>query len=278
MLPLVDQIYVVAAVVGFLFLTVGFVIGQMEHGGDHGDFGDGGDGGDFGGADSDAGGDFSGADSDAGGDFGGADSDAGGDFGGADSDAGGDVGGADSDAGGDFSGADSNTAHQLAAGARANAAMRSGAGLHDKNERSMLLTVLKYLSPTTIATFLFCFGFAGIMFSRGLPFLGWLSLIPALIGGIIIHKLISRLLARITRSLHTSSNFREESLIGRMAETTCSIPYGRMGEITYKIGAIRHTAPARSYKEGVDISKTASVIISDIQDGVFYVEPSEAIE
>ena len=290
MLPLVDQIYVVAAVVGFLFLTVGFVIGQMEHGGDHGDFGDGDGGGDFSGGD--AGGDFSGADAggDAGGDFSGADAggDAGGDFSGADAggDAGGDFSGADAggdaggdfsgaDAGGDFSGVDSSPANQLAAGSRANIAMRSGAGIHDKRERSVLLTILKYLSPTTIATFLFCFGFSGITFSRGLPFLGWLSLIPALIGGIVIYMLISKLLARITRSLHTSSNFREESLIGRMAETTCSIPYGRMGEITYKVGSIRHTAPARSFKEGVDISKSTSVIILEIQDGIFYVEPSD---
>ena len=231
MLPLFDQIYLVAAGVGFIFVVVGFLVGQME--------GDGGDSGDFGSADNNSG-DFSSS---------------------------------DNDAAGDFSGVEANHGQQHSLVR----AMRTGTGIYDKREQGPVMTILRVISPTTIAIFLFCFGFSGIVFSRTLPFLGWFSLLPAILGALILQALISRLLSKITRSLHTSTNFREESVIGLPAEATCAISAGRMGEITFRIGASRQTGPARAAKDGVQIAKTQQVIICDVREGVFFVEPSDEV-
>ncbi len=256
MLPLVDQFYIVAASVGFLFVTAGFVIGQMDNDGgvDTGAVSGDAGGGDFGGVDSGGAG---------GGDFGGVDSgDAGGgDFGGVDS---GDAGG------GDFGGADS----PQALGRATVAAIKSGGLMQGaRTGSSPLMFILKLLSPTTIATFLFCFGATGLVIKRTFPALGDLSLVPAIIFGYIGNRMLSGAMGWVTRKLHSSTNFREEDMIGTPADVTVSIPQGRTGEITYLVGSVRHTAPARNQLEGVSLAGSARVIIADIRDGIFYVEP-----
>jgi len=228
-LPLFDQIYLVAGAVGFLFITVGFVMGQMHGGHSHAEMGH--DGGDHGTLDHDSGGDFSGAD----------------------------------DSSGEHHG--DSEAEMIARGARTiveNPAV---------SRQNLMLTFLKIISPTNIAILLFCFGFCGIMVSRSMPFLGWLSMIPAILGGFFFSRMISRTLSYVVRKMHSSTNHRIESLIGRIGEATCSIPAGKMGEITYQVGSIRHTAPAKS-KAG-DIAKMTKVIIADVEDGICYVEPSK---
>jgi membrane protein implicated in regulation of membrane protease activity len=196
--------------------------------------GDGGDSGDFGNVDS------------SGGD--------GGDFGNVDS--GGD--------GGDFGNVDSNFANKAVTGIRDQA----------KGQRiGPVLFILKILSPSTIASFLFCFGMFGIIVSRSLPFLGALSLIPALLLGFIGYKAMSAFLSGIISRMQSSKNFTDEQVIGKMAEVTVPLSKGKTGEITFVAGSSRQTSSARSLKSDQSFKAGSRVIISDVKDGIFLVEP-----
>jgi membrane protein implicated in regulation of membrane protease activity len=143
--------------------------------------------------------------------------------------------------------------------------------LHQGDTR--VLSVLKFISPMTIAIFCFWFGIFGYGILHYIPILGYFSLVLSLPLAIIGTKIVRSMFSLLLRRVHSSTSFREEQLIGSSAEVTVSIPPGRLGEITYVINGARHTAASKSTNANQGISTNTKVIIIDIVDGILYVEP-----
>ncbi len=76
----------------------------------------------------------------------------------------------------------------------------------------------------------------------------------------------------------TSTNFTKESQIGALGQLTLSIDDGGLGEVMLTSKGSRYSGPARPYLKGQSIKKLAQVIVVDIKDGIFIVEPFEEEE
>jgi hypothetical protein len=268
--------YMLSAAGGFIYIvaTAGFGLlnaqgdaATANGGGDAASADGGGDlatadgGGDF--ATADGGGDF--ATADGGGDF--ATADGGGDF--ATADGGGDF--ATADGGGDFATAD---ARQVVAAGRTNLAHVRTATSHSRSRRFNLgLLILKLCSPTTVAMFGFSFGFAGMLMLKFVPALGTLSLLPATISGVIGYKVMCYLTNAVAEKLYANASYKTEQIIGHIGEITVPISAGRTGEIIYLAGKVRSTAPARGKTPDTACPTSSRVMITDVEDGVFIVEP-----
>lgn len=153
-------------------------------------------------------------------------------------------------------------------------AVRSSAAYSEKARRgpNVVGFLLKILSPMTIAMFLFYFGMTGVFITRILHLPDLLALLPAIICGYFGMKLTQAGMAWLISRMRTSSNFSETQIIGQIAQVSVSIPADKMGEIVFLVGKSRQNAPARAAQPGVRLSKETEVIITDVRDGVFYVE------
>jgi len=123
----------------------------------------------------------------------------------------------------------------------------------------------------TIAMFSFYFGMTGVFITRIMHLPDWIALLPALALGYLGMKATQSAMNFAIAKMRVSSNFSEAQIVGKTAQVSISIPAGKLGEIVYLVGQSRQTAPART-KPGVVLSKDSEVIITDVQDGVFYVE------
>lgn len=251
-----NQIYMICAVGGFIYLVGTAVMGFAGT-----DSGGGDSGGDAGGVD--AGGDAGGVDAgDFGGDAGGVDA---GDFGG-------DAGGVD--ASGDFGGVDAGDIKHMQNAGRATSLAHVGTTQAQKRRKvNVGLLLLKITSPYTIACFAFFFGLMGLITLKYLPILGPITLLPATICGVIGYNIMTKMMNSLADKLYASSSHKEEDVIGTVGELTIPIEAGRTGEMIYVRGGTRHTVPAKGKDPSANIAKASKVWIADIVDGVFVVEP-----
>jgi hypothetical protein len=150
-------------------------------------------------------------------------------------------------------------------------AVRSSAGYSAKKTPNIVSFLLRILSPMIIAMFAFYFGMAGLVGTWALHLPDWLVLLPALVVGYAGMKVTQTAMNAVIAKMRVSSNFSEQQIIGQIAQVSVSIPADKMGEIVYLVGKGRQTAPART-KHGTELSKDSEVIITDVRDGVFYVE------
>lgn len=135
------------------------------------------------------------------------------------------------------------------------------------------LKVLDILNPTKLAFFAVMFGAVGFISIKLLP--GYLSLIPAILVGGLFANLFFNLMGMFVSRLHSSTNFKKESLIGAIGELSLSIESGGIGEVVVRTGNSRYNFPAKPAIAEQSIKKLAKVIVVDIKDGMFYVEPFE---
>jgi hypothetical protein len=250
--PIISDLYMLCAVGGFLYLVCTAGLGFMHSDSGGGDSGDGGDAGS----------------ADASGDAGGVD--AGGDAGGID--AGGDGGGGD--ASGDLGSADFGDMRHVQGHTRAAGLAHARTSTQRQRRLNIGLLVLKITSPYTVACFSFFFGLTGLILSKYTP-LGIFALIPATILGVIGYRAMTAVMNNVADKLYSSSTHKEEDVIGTVAELTVPIAPGRTGEIIYLNHKTRHVAPAKAKDPTSELSKTSKVMIADIVDGVFIVEPYE---
>ncbi len=134
---------------------------------------------------------------------------------------------------------------------------------------------LGILSPTKLAMFLFFFGATGVMTIQLAPTLGLLTIIPSAMAGWLISKIILAVMGNFVSRLHSSTNFRQDSLVGTEAKLNLSIEPGTLGEITFTTKGGRYNGPARAKNKELAISNLRKVIICDIENGVYVVEPVE---
>ncbi len=132
---------------------------------------------------------------------------------------------------------------------------------------------LSLLSPTKLSVYLFFIGSIGILCLHLFPFLGYISLAPAVVLGFGFGRILLNVLGKFASSLHSSTNFKQDSLIGSQGQLILSIEPGKIGEVVISAKGSRHSAPAKSKDPSRSIKSLSKVIVCDHQDGVFLVEP-----
>jgi hypothetical protein len=254
---LLSQVYLASAILGVGFIVFNFITGQVGDGG--GDGGAAGAGGhDFGA--SDGGG--------AGGhDFGASDSSGGGhDFGASDSSG---AGGDGNSAGGE-DGFNSLRLHQVMASSGSRAIVPGSETIRSKFGR----TLLGFLSPMSIAISLAFFGLSGLVVLRALPFLGLLTLVPAVLFSLLISNSFKGAIRWAAKSMEVSSESKVAELVGQVAEVNIPFKDGATGEVTYVVNSKRYNAAARPFKPGTIFARGSKVMIVDIkEDHTLLVEP-----
>ena len=132
--------------------------------------------------------------------------------------------------------------------------------------------ILSALNPTIITTFLAFFGLTGLFFISSFPILGYATLAPAFIGGLIAVKVVTTVMNAAFARMYSSSAATEQELIGRMAEVTVPIPAGKTGEVTYICSSKRYASPAKAKSPDQEIKKGTKVFICDHQPNYVLVD------
>lgn len=145
------------------------------------------------------------------------------------------------------------------------------AGTRVQQVPSLYLRILDILSPTKLAFFAFFFGASGFVCVKFLP--GYLSMIPAFLVAFVFANLFFNLMSNFLSRLYSSTNFKKEALIGSQGQLTVSIEAGSVGEVLVRTGNSRYTSRAKAEKPEQTINKLAKVIVIDIKDDIFIVEP-----
>jgi len=151
---------------------------------------------------------------------------------------------------------------------------RTGANpvLHHE-QKNLYFMLLSIFSPVSISVFIGFFGITGIVARSFFPWLGWFTMIPAILAGVAATNLMKALLAWVTSKISASSLTSNQQAIGQIAEVNTPIKDGRLGEVTYIIGLTRFNAAARPAKLGSEIARGAKVIIVETDGPVVLVEP-----
>jgi membrane protein implicated in regulation of membrane protease activity len=123
--------------------------------------------------------------------------------------------------------------------------------------------ILSALNPTILTTFLAFFGLTGLFFIVTFPFLGLATLAPAFVGGFVAVKVVTNVMNAAFSRMFSSSAATENDLIGHMAEVTVPITVGRTGEVTYIVSSKRYTSPARGRTPDIEIKKGTKVFICE---------------
>ncbi len=138
---------------------------------------------------------------------------------------------------------------------------------HSRHQTPVLLRVMSWISPASMAIFLAFFGLTGMAIFK----LGFISLLPAIVVGLIMRNAMMFLLRWFVSQSHVSTTSRVEEAIGHEAEVCVSIQPGRTGEVTYVLGSKRYNMPAKSNVAESVYKRGAKVMIADVREGVVFV-------
>lgn len=141
--------------------------------------------------------------------------------------------------------------------------------VQSRSQAPMLLRVMSWISPASMAIFLAFFGITGMAVYK----LQALSLVPAILVGLIMRNATMMMLRWFVRQSHVSTTSRVEEAIGHLAEVCVSIQPGRTGEVTYVLGSKRYNMPAKSNEKESEYKRGSKVMIADVRDGVVFVDP-----
>lgn len=137
----------------------------------------------------------------------------------------------------------------------------------------ILPTLLTFLSPMTLSVFLAFFGLTGFVVIKLLPWLGLLTLVPAIVVAALVTQTMLRVFSWLLRSTDVSTVARMSEVIGQMAHISVPIKEGRTGEIVCEMGSKRYNFSAKALNSQQTFTSGARVIIADMRDGVAFVEP-----
>lgn len=129
------------------------------------------------------------------------------------------------------------------------------------------------VSPTLYMLFSVVFGGVGLILvkdKRDIPYA--IIVIIALIAGVIVALLMSRLIIKPLKNAQNTSTPNSEELVGLNALVNEKIFSQGYGEIKYSINGNSYTSPAKSI-HGEEITVGTEVTICWIEDYVFYVMP-----
>lgn len=146
----------------------------------------------------------------------------------------------------------------------------------DKSSNFFFL-MMRFLNPMRIALILFLFGLTGFFVLRAAPLIGPLSLLPAAGVSLVASNFFLALLGRLMSKMETTDTYRKEDAVGAVGHLTVPISENGTGEVVFVFAGSKSAAPARAFTSGAQISKMSKVIITDIRDGVYYVEPWDEV-
>lgn len=148
----------------------------------------------------------------------------------------------------------------------------SGNRLPRDKSSAAFFTIMRFVNPMRLALITFGFGFFGYVFLKTLPFLGALTILPAVVVAIGSSNLFLGLLGKFVGRLEKSDSYRKEDAIGTVGQLTVPIFPGATGEVTFVSSGGKTAAPAKAMSADSHINKLAKVIIADVRDGVYFVE------
>ena len=132
-----------------------------------------------------------------------------------------------------------------------------------------------YLNPTSIALFLLGFGFFGYFFHNLAPVAASLSLLLAIIGGVVLSAALLTLLSRIFANVESSTEQDVVDRTGMLGKVSITIPEKGLGEIIYTSPAgMRKSIPARGL-DNQRLERDLEVVVVNYQQGVAEVDTWE---
>lgn len=145
-------------------------------------------------------------------------------------------------------------------------------------ENQLFFTVISIISPMSLSLFAGFFGSVGFITWHYLPWLGYVTLIPAIVCGALATEFLKRAMSNVVSRLNSSSLTKKAEAIGRIAEVNTPISDGRLGEVSYVIGSTRFNASARSANPEDTFARGSKVMIVETEGPVVYVEPAKDID
>ena len=130
------------------------------------------------------------------------------------------------------------------------------------------------LSPVTIASFITAFGAFGLISIGLFEVSSRISLVWALIGGLVVAAIAHFAFGYFLIAPQGSSEVRLRDLLGTAAEVITPIPESGFGEIAYEVRGSRVNAAARSV-DGHPIAKHSHVKIAKVVGSTHFVKPFE---
>ena len=157
-------------------------------------------------------------------------------------------------------------------------AQHGGAHSNAQNTTSNQQTqfaLANYLNPTSIAIFLLGFGFFGYFFHNLAPVAAALSLLLAIIGGLVLAGVLLTVLSRLFAHVESSTEQDVVDRTGMLGKVSITIPAKGLGEIIYTSPAgMRKSIPARGLNNQ-RLERDLEVVVVNYQNGIAEVDTWE---
>lgn len=131
--------------------------------------------------------------------------------------------------------------------------------------------VLTLLNPMAITLFLSGFGLVGSLICVIQPNLVGISLLPAVISGILLNILVFNCITWMHENMQVNSVTDVNNLIGIIAKVTVPIGMGKVGEVSYNASGIRQARRARLIEGYGSVEKSKAVIICGVDGDILLV-------
>jgi hypothetical protein len=136
-------------------------------------------------------------------------------------------------------------------------------------------TLLAYLNPTSISLFLVGFGLFGYAFHNLANLAVSLSLLLAILSGLILSAVLLAILNRIFATIEGSTEQDVVDRTGMIGKVSITIPEKGLGEIIYTSpGGMRKSIPARGL-QNQRLERDLEVVVVNYQNGVAEVDTWE---
>jgi len=145
-------------------------------------------------------------------------------------------------------------------------------------ENKIYFTLMSILSPMSMSLFTGFFGSVGFITWHYAPWLGYITLVPAITVALVATEVLKRTMANIVSKLSSSSLTKKTEAIGRIAQVNTPITEDRMGEVTYVIGTTRFNSSAKAAKAGEAFQRGSKVMIVETDGPVVYVETASDLD
>ncbi len=153
-----------------------------------------------------------------------------------------------------------------------------GAGAQQTSNQSAQgsgLSPLSYINLTSVVLFLLGFGFIGYVFHNTAHLLLPITLILAVLGGVVLALLLLMLISRIFGGTDVSTEQDVSDRTGLLGKVSITIPENNLGEVIYvSPGGLRKSIPARS-TDGRRLERDQEVVVVNYQHGVAEVDTWE---
>ena len=132
--------------------------------------------------------------------------------------------------------------------------------------------MLTYANPTSIALFALGFGFLGYVFHGAAGLMLPLTIVLAVVGGLIIAALLLALLGRVFGDSEGETIQDVSDRTGLLGKVSTTIQENSIGEVLYvSPGGMRKSVPARSV-DGRRLERDQEVVVINYQQGVAEVD------